>query len=35
MLGSNQQPLPCEGSTMVFYRFLELAIFLQIAVFLR
>jgi hypothetical protein len=35
MLGSNQRPLPCEGSTIVCWRFMELAKFLQIAVFLR
>jgi len=29
MLGSNQRPLPCEGSAMVCWRFLELAKFLQ------
>jgi hypothetical protein len=35
MLGSNQRPLPCEGSAIVFQRFLELAEYLQIAVLLR
>jgi hypothetical protein len=35
MLGSNQRPLPCEGSAMVSWRFLELAEFLQIAIFLN
>ena len=35
MLGSNQRPLPCEGSTMVCWRFLELAKSLEIDVFLR
>jgi hypothetical protein len=30
MLGSNQRPLPCEGSEMVCWRFLELAKCLQI-----
>ena len=34
MLGSNQRPLPCEGSTIVCWRFLELAKYLQIIVFL-
>jgi hypothetical protein len=34
MLGSNQRPLPCEGSTVVCWRFLELAKFLQTIVFL-
>src|SRR5215218_8539518 len=29
MLGSNQRPLPCEGSVLVCWRFLELAKFLQ------
>jgi hypothetical protein len=33
MLGSNQRPLPCEGSTIVFQKFLELAKYLQIEVF--
>ena len=33
-LGSNQRPLPCEGSTIGCWRFLELAEFLQISVFL-
>jgi hypothetical protein len=33
MLGSNQRPLPCEGSTIVCWRFLELAKCLQIVVF--
>src|SRR5215217_7038884 len=35
MLGSNQRPLPCEGSTIVCWRFLELAKFLQTVIFLR
>src|SRR5215210_999765 len=35
MLGSKQRPLPCEGSTIVCCRFLELANFPQTAVFLR
>jgi hypothetical protein len=35
MLGSNQRPLPCEGSAMVCWGFLELAELPQIAVFLR
>jgi hypothetical protein len=30
MLGSNQRPLPCEGSVIVCWSFLELAKFLQI-----
>ena len=34
MLGSNQRPLPCEGSTMVCWRFLEFTKHLQIAKFL-
>jgi hypothetical protein len=34
MLGSNQRPLRCEGSKMVFWRFLELTESLQSAVFL-
>jgi hypothetical protein len=34
MLGSNQRSLPCEGSTIGGWRFLELAEFLQIADFL-
>src|SRR5918997_4987539 len=34
MLGSNQRPLPCEGSVKVCWRFLEVAEFLQITVFL-
>src|SRR5829696_6905613 len=29
MLGSSQRPLPCEGSTIVCWRFLELAKCLQ------
>jgi hypothetical protein len=33
MLGSNQRPLPCEGSTIVCRRFLEVAKFLQIGAF--
>jgi hypothetical protein len=33
MLGSNQRPLPCEGSLIVCWRFLELAKYLQIAAF--
>src|SRR5215203_212586 len=33
MLGSNQRPLPCEGSVMVCSRFLEVAKLLQIDVF--
>jgi hypothetical protein len=33
MLGSNQRPLPCEGSTIVCWRFLELAKCLQIDIF--
>jgi len=33
MLGSNQRPLPCEGSTIVCRRFLEVAKFLQIEAF--
>ena|SRR5918995_4456764 len=33
MLGSNQRPLPCEGSVIVCWRFLELAKLLQITVF--
>jgi hypothetical protein len=35
MLGSNQRPLPCEVSTIVCWRFLELAKFLQTVIFLR
>ena len=35
MLGSNQRPLPCEGSESVCWGFLELAICLQTAEFLR
>jgi hypothetical protein len=35
MLGSNQRPLPCEGSVIVCWRFLELAKYLQITAFLR
>ena len=34
MLVSNERPLPCEGSTMVCWSFLELAKLPQIAVFL-
>jgi hypothetical protein len=34
MLGSNQRPLPCEGSTIGCWRFLELAKYLQTTVFL-
>ena len=34
MLGSNQEPLPCEVSTIVCWRFLELAKLLQISIFL-
>jgi len=34
MLVSNQRPLPCEGSTMVRWSFLEIAKFPQIAAFL-
>jgi hypothetical protein len=30
MLGSNQRPLPCEGSVIVCWRFLEVAKSLQI-----
>jgi hypothetical protein len=30
MLGSNQRPLPCEGSVIVCWRFLEVAKYLQI-----
>ena len=33
MLGSNQRPLPCEGSTIVCWTFLELAKYLQTAYF--
>jgi hypothetical protein len=33
MLGSNQRPLPCEGSAIVCCRFLELAKYLQISTF--
>jgi hypothetical protein len=33
MLGSNQRPLPCEGSTIVCWRFLDLAKCLQIDIF--
>src|SRR5215204_3436432 len=29
MLGSNQRPLPCEGSTLVCWKFVELAECLQ------
>jgi hypothetical protein len=32
MLGSNQRPLPCEVSTIVFWRFLEFAKSLQIGI---
>ena len=35
MLGSNQRPLPCEGSAIVCWRVLDLAKSLQITVFLR
>jgi hypothetical protein len=35
MLGSNQRPLPCEGSTIGCWRCLEIAKCLQIVVFLR
>jgi hypothetical protein len=35
MLGSNQRPLPCEGSVIACWRFLELAKYLQTDVFLR
>jgi hypothetical protein len=35
MLGSNQRPLPCEGSAIGCWRFLELAKCLQIAIFPR
>ena len=35
MLGSNQRPLPCEGSVTDFWSFLEIAKYLQIVVFLR
>ncbi len=35
MLGSNQRPLPCEGSATVCWSFLELAKLLQIAVLPR
>jgi hypothetical protein len=34
MLGSNQRSLPCEGSVIVCWRFLELAKRLQIAIFM-
>jgi hypothetical protein len=34
MLGSNQRPLPCEGSAIVFWSFLEFPKCLQITVFL-
>jgi hypothetical protein len=30
MLGSTQRPLPCEGSTIVCWSFLEIAKYLQI-----
>ncbi len=33
MLGSNQRPLPCEGSVMVCWQYLEIAKRLQIEVF--
>ena len=33
MLGSNQRPLPCEGSAMVCWTFLDFAKYLQIEVF--
>jgi hypothetical protein len=29
MLGSNQRPLPCEGSVIVCWRFLEISKYLQ------
>jgi hypothetical protein len=35
MLGSNQRPLPCEGSTIGCWRCQEIAKCLQIVVFLR
>jgi hypothetical protein len=35
MLVSNQRPLPCEGSAMVCWRFLEIAKLPQIDVLLR
>jgi hypothetical protein len=35
MLGSNQRPLPCEGSTIDCWRCQEIAKYLQIVVFLR
>jgi hypothetical protein len=35
MLGSNQRPLPCEGSKILCWRFLELAKLLEMDVFLR
>jgi hypothetical protein len=35
MLGSNQRPLPCEGSKILCWRFLELAKHLQIRIFSR
>jgi hypothetical protein len=35
MLGSNQRPLPCEGSAIVSWMFPKLAKFLQITNFLR
>ena len=35
MLGSNQRPLPCEGSKIVCWRFLEIAEYLQITEFPR
>src|SRR5215208_4948458 len=35
MLGSNQRPPPCEGSTIACWRCLEIAKCLQIEVFLR
>jgi hypothetical protein len=33
MLGSNQRPLPCEGSTIVCRRFLEITKLLQMCLF--
>jgi hypothetical protein len=33
MLRSNQRPLPCEGSTIVCWRCLEIAKYLQMTVF--
>ena len=34
MLGSNQRPLPCEGSAIAFRRFLEFAKSLQTVEFI-